>query len=111
MKHKLTSLYVDDQDKALALYTEVLALPRRRFQSGPFSRADRGVPRAGRHSVQLGRNDNPAAKALSAGEVSNRAARGMFYTGRRQGRLRADQGPRGELRCRPRRGPPRICDC
>ena len=29
MKIKVTSLYVDDQDKALRFYTEVLALTRR----------------------------------------------------------------------------------
>jgi len=28
MKIKVTSLYVDDQDKALRFYTEVLDLPR-----------------------------------------------------------------------------------
>ena len=29
MKSKLTSLYVDDQEKALRFYTDVLGLPRR----------------------------------------------------------------------------------
>ena len=29
MKIKITSLYVDDQDKALRFYTEVLGLPRK----------------------------------------------------------------------------------
>jgi len=36
MKIKLTSVYVDDQDKALRFYTEVLGFAKKRFQSGPF---------------------------------------------------------------------------
>jgi catechol 2,3-dioxygenase-like lactoylglutathione lyase family enzyme len=51
MKIKVTSIYVDDQDRALRFYTEVLGFAKEdRFQSGPLSLADRGVTRgAGRH--------------------------------------------------------------
>ena len=43
MKIKLTSVYVDDQEKALRFYTEVLALPRRRIRPGAVSVAHRGL--------------------------------------------------------------------
>jgi catechol 2,3-dioxygenase-like lactoylglutathione lyase family enzyme len=37
MKIKLTTVYVDDQDKALRFYTEVLGLARKAdFTEGPF---------------------------------------------------------------------------
>ena len=51
MKIKVTTLYVDDQDKALRFYTEVLGFTKKdRFQSGPISLADRGLARgSGRH--------------------------------------------------------------
>ncbi len=41
MKIKVTGVYVDDQDKALRFYTEVLASPvLTDFQPGPISLAD-----------------------------------------------------------------------
>ncbi len=44
MKIKLTSVYVDDQDKALRFYTEVLGLTRKTdVSNGGVSLADRGV--------------------------------------------------------------------
>ena len=37
MKIKVTSLYVDDQDKALRFYTEVLGFAQKSdFSNGPF---------------------------------------------------------------------------
>ena len=37
MKIKLTSVYVDDQDKALRFYTEVLGFAKKAdFRNGPF---------------------------------------------------------------------------
>jgi hypothetical protein len=40
-----TSVYVEDQDKALRFY-KYWALPRNRFQPGALSLADRGPPRS-----------------------------------------------------------------
>jgi extradiol dioxygenase family protein len=56
MKIKLTSVYVDDQDKALRFYTEVLGFCQEgRCQPGPISLADRGLARgAGRHAAATG---------------------------------------------------------
>jgi catechol 2,3-dioxygenase-like lactoylglutathione lyase family enzyme len=51
MKIALTSVYVDDQDKALRFYTEVLGFAKKgRFQQRAISMADRGLTRrAARH--------------------------------------------------------------
>jgi catechol 2,3-dioxygenase-like lactoylglutathione lyase family enzyme len=50
MKIKVISVYVDDQEKALRFYTEVLGFTKKTdFSQGP-SLADRGLARgAGRH--------------------------------------------------------------
>ena len=51
MKIKLTSVYVDDQDKALRFYTEVLGFVKKAdFSQWPISLADRSLARgAGWH--------------------------------------------------------------
>ena len=64
MKIKLTTVYVDDQDKALRFYTEVLGFVKKAdFSQGPYrwltvasAEEPDGV------ELQLARNDNPAAK-------------------------------------------------
>jgi len=44
MKIKVTSVYVDDQNKALRFYTDVLGFTKKTdFSQGPFSLADRGL--------------------------------------------------------------------
>jgi predicted enzyme related to lactoylglutathione lyase len=65
MKIKLTSVYVDNQEKALRFYTEVLGFVKKAdFSQGPFrwltvaSAEDRDGT-----ELQLALNDNPAAKA------------------------------------------------
>src|ERR1035441_8785146 len=66
-----------------------------RFQSGPISLADRGLARgAGGHSVATGYERQPRGQSVSAGDLSTGPARGHVLHRRRQGRLRADQGPR-----------------
>ena len=65
MKLKLTSIYVDDQDKALQFYTKVLGFTKKAdFSNGPFrwltvvsSEDPNGT------ELQLVANDNPAGKA------------------------------------------------
>ncbi len=56
MKIKVMSIYVDDQDKALQFYTQVLGFAK---EDGLFARtislADRGLARgAGRHRTATG---------------------------------------------------------
>src|SRR5437879_13246993 len=66
-----------------------------RFQSGPLSLADRGPARgAGRHGAAAGAELQPCSQNVSAGDVSTGPACGHVLHRRRQGRLRADQGPR-----------------
>ena len=49
MKIKLTSVYVDDQEKALRFYTDVLGFVKKAdFSNGPFRVADCRFPRRAR---------------------------------------------------------------
>lgn len=65
MKTKLTSVYVDDQEKALRFYTEVLGWVKKAdFSQGTFrwlTVASNEEPDG--IELQLAKNDNPAAKA------------------------------------------------
>src|SRR5205823_4452755 len=66
-----------------------------RFPSGPIPLADCGLARGpGRHSAAAGAERQPRGQSVSAGDVSTGPARGHVLHRRRQGRLRADQGPR-----------------
>ena len=65
MRIKLTSIMVDDQDKALRFYTEVLGFTKKAdFSQGPFRWLTVASPEApGGPELQLALNNNPAAKA------------------------------------------------
>jgi catechol 2,3-dioxygenase-like lactoylglutathione lyase family enzyme len=65
MKIKLTSVYVDDQDKALRFYTEVLGFTKKAdFSQGPFRWLTVASPEEPDGTeLQLALNNNPAAKA------------------------------------------------
>jgi predicted enzyme related to lactoylglutathione lyase len=65
MKIKMTSVFVDDQDKALRFYTEVLGFAKKTdFSKGPFRWLTVGSPEEPDGTqLQLALNDNPAAKA------------------------------------------------
>ena len=65
MKIKLTSVYVDDQEKALRFYTEVLGFAKKSdFSQGPYRWLTVASPEdPDGVELQLARNDNPAAKA------------------------------------------------
>ena len=65
MKIKLTSVYVDDQEKALRFYTEVLGFAKKAdFSNGPYRWLTVGSPEEPDGTqLQLALNDNPAAKA------------------------------------------------
>jgi catechol 2,3-dioxygenase-like lactoylglutathione lyase family enzyme len=62
MKIKLTSVYVDDQEKALRFYTEVLGFAKKAdFRQGPFRWLTVSSPEDPNGTeLQLGLNDNPA---------------------------------------------------
>ena len=82
MKIKLTSIYVDDQDKALRFYTEVLGFTKTAdFSNGPFRWLTVGSPEEPEGAeLQLALNDNPAAKAYQQAIFEQGQPAAMFYT-------------------------------
>jgi predicted enzyme related to lactoylglutathione lyase len=82
MKIKLSSVYVNDQDKALRFYTEVLGFARKAdFSNGPFRWLTVVSPEEPDGTqLQLALNDNPAAKAYQQAIFRQGQAAAMFYT-------------------------------
>jgi len=82
MKIKLTSVFVDDQDKALRFYTEVLGFVKKADVSqGPYRWLTVASPEeADGAELQLARNDNPAAKAFQQAMFQQSQPAAMFYT-------------------------------
>jgi predicted enzyme related to lactoylglutathione lyase len=82
MKIKLTSIYVDDQEKALRFYTEVLGFVKKAdFSNGPYrwlTVASADEPEG--TELQLALNDNPAAKAYQQAIFEQGQPAAMFYT-------------------------------
>jgi predicted enzyme related to lactoylglutathione lyase len=82
MKIKVTSLYVDDQDKALRFYTEVLGFAKKTdFSQGPFrwlTVASLEEPEG--TELQLALNSNPAAKAYQQAIFQQGQPAAMFYS-------------------------------
>ncbi len=66
MKIKVTTLYVDDQDKALRFYTEVLGFVKKTdFSQGPYRWLTVASPEEPDGTeLQLALNNNPAAKRI-----------------------------------------------
>jgi predicted enzyme related to lactoylglutathione lyase len=82
MKIKMTSVYVDDQDKALRFYTEVLGFAKKAdFSNGPFRWLTVTSPEEPDGiELQLALNDNPAAKAYQQAMFQQGQRVAMFYT-------------------------------
>jgi predicted enzyme related to lactoylglutathione lyase len=82
MKIKLTSVYVDDQNKALCFYTEVLGFVKKaEFSQGPFrwlTVASAEEPDG--TELQLALNDNPAALAYQQARFQQNQPAAMFFT-------------------------------
>jgi predicted enzyme related to lactoylglutathione lyase len=82
MKIKVTSIYVDDQEKALRFYTEVLGFAKKSdFSNGPFRWLTVASPEepAGTE-LQLALNNNPAAKAYQQAIFQQGQPAAMFFT-------------------------------
>jgi predicted enzyme related to lactoylglutathione lyase len=82
MKIKLTRIYVDDQEKALGFYTDVLGFQKKTDVSqGPYRWLTVASPEepAGAE-LQLALNDNPAAKAYQQAIFEQGQPAAMFYT-------------------------------
>jgi predicted enzyme related to lactoylglutathione lyase len=82
MKIKVMSLYVDDQDKALRFYTEVLGFAKKTdFSQGPYrwltvasAEEPNGV------ELQLALNNNPAAKTYQEAMFQQGQPAANFFT-------------------------------
>ena len=82
MKIKLTSVYVDDQKKALRFYTEVLGFVKKAdFSQGPFRWLTVASPEEPEGmELQLALNDNPAAEAHQRAMFQQGQPAAMLFT-------------------------------
>jgi predicted enzyme related to lactoylglutathione lyase len=82
MKIKLTSIYVNDQEKALGFYTDVLGFVKKAdFSQGPFRWLTVASPEEPKGTeLQLALNDNPAAKTYQQAIFQQGQPAAMFFT-------------------------------
>jgi predicted enzyme related to lactoylglutathione lyase len=82
MRIKLTSVYVDDQEKALSFYTGALGFTKKGdFSNGPFRWLTVVSPEdPDGTELQLALNDNPAAKAFQEARFAQSQPAVMFFT-------------------------------
>jgi predicted enzyme related to lactoylglutathione lyase len=82
MKIKVTSVYVDDQDKALRFYTEVLGFAKKTdFSQGPYRWLTvASAEEKDGTELQLALNSNPAAKAYQQAMFQQSQPAAMFFT-------------------------------
>ena len=82
MKIKLTSVYVDEQEKALRFYTEVLGFAKKAdFSKGSFRWLTVASPEdPDGTELQLALNDNPAAKAYQQALFQQGQHAAMFHS-------------------------------
>src|SRR5271155_3708073 len=82
MKIKVTSVYVNDQSKALHFYTEVLGFAKKAdFTNGPFRWLTVASPEEPQGTeLQLALNNNPAAKAYQQAMFQQSQPAAMFFT-------------------------------
>jgi predicted enzyme related to lactoylglutathione lyase len=80
MRIKLTSIYVDDQEKALRFYTEVLGFVKKAdFSNGPFRWLTVASPEdPDGIELQLALNNNPAAKTYQLALFQQNQPAAMF---------------------------------
>jgi predicted enzyme related to lactoylglutathione lyase len=82
MKIKLTSVYVDDQEKALRFYSEVLGFKKKAdFSNGPYrwlTVASAEDPDG--TELQLALNNSPAAKTYQQALFEQKQPAAMFFT-------------------------------
>jgi len=82
MKIKVTSVHVDDQEKALRFYTEVLGFKKKTdFSQGPYRWLTVASPEEPEGTeLQLALNDDPAAKAYQQARFRQDQPAVMFFT-------------------------------
>src|SRR5258705_12680872 len=82
MRIKLTTLYVDDQEKALRFYTEVLGFVKKAdFSQGSYRWLTVASPEEpGGTELQLALNADPAARAYQQAMFQQNQPAAMFFT-------------------------------
>jgi predicted enzyme related to lactoylglutathione lyase len=82
MKIKVTSLYVDDQNKALRFYTEVLGFTKKNdFSQGPYRWLTVASPEEPNGTeLQLALNNNPSAKTYQQAMFQQNQPAANFFT-------------------------------
>jgi predicted enzyme related to lactoylglutathione lyase len=82
MKIKLMSVYVDDQEKALRFYTDVLGFAKKAdFSQGSYRWLTVASPEdPDGTELQLALNDNPAAKAYQQAMFQQGQPAAMFFS-------------------------------
>jgi predicted enzyme related to lactoylglutathione lyase len=82
MRIKLTSVYVDDQDKAERFYTDVLGFAKKAdFNQGPYRWLTVASPEdPDGTELQLALNNNPAARTYQQAIFEQGQPAAMFYT-------------------------------
>lgn len=82
MKIKLTSVFVDDQEKALHFYTDVLGFVKKAdFSNGPYRWLTVGsADEPDGTQLQLALNNNPAAKAFQEATFQQNQPAANFLT-------------------------------
>ncbi len=82
MKIKLTTVYVDDQEKALRFYTEVLGFTKKTdVRNGQYRWLTVVSPEEPEGTeLQLALNNNPAARAYQQAIFQQSQPAAMFYT-------------------------------
>ena len=82
MRIRLTSVYVDNLDKALRFYTEVLGFVKKAdFSNGPYRWLTVAAPEEPNGTeLQLALSNNPAALAYQQAMFQQRQPAAMFFT-------------------------------
>ena len=82
MKIKLTTVYVDDQEKALRFYTDALGFVKKAdFSNGPYRWLTVASPEdPDGTELQLALADNPAARAFQQAMAQQGQPAAMFFT-------------------------------
>ena len=82
MKIKLTSVYVDNQERALRFYTGVLGFVKKAdFSNGPYRWLTVASPEdPDGTELQLALNNNPAAQAYQQATFQQNQPAAMFFT-------------------------------
>jgi predicted enzyme related to lactoylglutathione lyase len=104
MKIKLTTVYVDDQEKALRFYIEVLGFVKKAdFSQGPYRWLTVASPEEPDGTeLQLALNNNPAAKTYQEALLQQGQPAAMFYTDDLQADYERMQGRGAEFTMPPK---------